>query len=67
MRRTLFPLALGVMLAGLPGCGTLPTEKNVPSSYRQTLDTEVMAAVESKAQASGTEVYWINPPRKRKD
>jgi hypothetical protein len=53
-------------LLALPACSSLPAERDVPSTYRETLDTEVMAVVETTATRSGTEVYWINPPRKAK-
>jgi len=67
MRRTKFVNALAaIALLALPACSTLPTERNAPSSYRESLDTEVMAVVETTAARSGTEVYWINPPRKSK-
>ena len=66
-KRTDFALlASTVALLALPACSSLPTERNAPSSYRETLDSEVMAVVESTASRSGTEVYWINPPRKPK-
>lgn len=58
-------LAAGALLA-LSGCSSLPAERDAPSSYRSSLDSEVIAVVESKAALSGTEVYWINPPRKSK-
>ena len=66
-KRTGSALLVGaIALLALPACSSLPTERNAPSSYRETLDSEVMAAVESTATRSGTEVYWINPPRKPK-
>lgn len=62
-------VALGaVALLVLSGCSSLPEARDAPSSYRESLDSEVMAVVESAAVRSGTEVYWVNPPRKsRKD
>jgi len=57
---------LGVaLLLALPACSSMP-DKRAPSTYKSTLDSEVMAAVESGAMREGTQVYWINPPRKSK-
>lgn len=68
MRSTLAILAAGVMLAGLAGCGTVPTAGDTPSAGGHSkLDTELMAAVESSAKVNGADVYWINPPTKRKE
>lgn len=66
MRMTTKILVGAAALFALPACSSLPTERNAPSTYRETLDTEVMAVVETTATRSGTEVYWINPPRKPK-
>lgn len=66
MRKTFALLAASAALLSLAGCGTLPTERNAPSSYRESLETDVMALVENSAARSGTQVYWINPPRRKK-
>lgn len=65
MGRTLMTIAGAAALLALPACSSMP-DKHAPSTYKATLDSEVMAVVESNATRSGTEVYWINPPRKSK-
>jgi len=67
MRKPIALIAASTALLGLAGCGTLPTERDAPSSYRESLDTQLMAVVESSANRNGAEVYWINPPRKKKE
>jgi hypothetical protein len=66
MRKMLVIISGAAALLALTGCGSLPTARDAPSSYRQTLNTELIAVVESTATRTGTEVYWVNPPRKQK-
>ena len=63
--KMLFVLVGAAALLALPACSSMP-ERNAPSTYKASLDSEVMAAVESGATRSGAEVYWINPPKKPK-
>ena len=58
----LMVVAGALVLCG--GCATNSEMKHQPSSYRSTLDSEVMKAVELQAVTNGAQVYWINPPRK---
>ena len=59
-------LLIASLLALCAGCATRGGMKYQPSSYRATLDTELIAAVESQANAAGARVTWIHPPRKAK-
>ena len=60
----LMVVAGALVLCG--GCATNGAMKNQPSSYRSTLDSDVMKAVELQAVTNGAQVYWVNPPRKAK-
>ena len=68
MRSITTLVATAALLALCGGCATKGggMYKNQPSSYRATLDTEMIAAVESQAGLSGTRVTWVHPPRKAK-
>lgn len=66
MRNKTSIVGAALALVLLSACGTLPAERDEPSSYRRSLDTEMIAVVESTATRTGTEVYWVNPPRKPK-
>lgn len=66
MRNTISLSAVALLLALCGGCASQGGMKDQPSTYRAGLDSEVMAAVENQAGSSGTQVYWINPPRKAK-
>lgn len=57
---------LAAALALSAGCATRGGMQHQPSSYRATLDGELIAVVESQARTSGAQVYWIHPPRKAK-
>jgi hypothetical protein len=60
-------LAAAFLLALCSGCATKGSGMGYkPNSYRATLDTEMIAAVESQANLSGTRVTWVHPPRKAK-
>jgi hypothetical protein len=59
-------IAAAALALALPACSSLPAERTEPSTYRSTLDAEVIQLVETKAAMEGTQVYWINPPRKSK-
>lgn len=66
MRR--YSLLIGVAAVAVlcGGCASQGAMKVQPSSYRATLDTDVIAAVESAANVSGVRVVWVNPPRRAK-
>ena len=66
MRRIPSSLAAALLLALASGCAAKGGMQYQPSSYRATLDTELIAAVESAANASGARVTWVHPPRKAK-
>jgi hypothetical protein len=59
-------LASAALFALCAGCATSGGMQHQPSSYRATLDTELIAVVESQARSGGAQVYWIHPPRKAK-
>ena len=61
-------LAAASLLALCSGCATQGgmDQGYKPNSYRATLDTEMIAAVESQANLAGTRVTWVHPPRKAK-
>lgn len=61
---TIAALALTALCSGCASTGGGMQAR--PSSYRSTLDTEFIAAVESQANASGARVTWVHPPRKAK-
>lgn len=58
MKRTLPALAAAALCAG---CATIAT---APASDSE-VDTAYVAAVESAAKRFGTQVIWVNYPRKR--
>lgn len=66
MRRIVSMLATAALLALCGGCATTGDYRYKPNAYRATLDTELIAAVESQANAAGTKVVWLHPPRKSK-
>lgn len=66
MGRIPLSLVAASMLALCGGCASSGGMQHQPSSYRATLDTELIAAVESQARIGGAQVYWVHPPRKAK-
>lgn len=67
MRSRTLGLIVGAALLGTGGCASLPSDGKGVSTYRQKLDTEVIAYVESVAAREGSRVFWVNPPRKKAD
>jgi hypothetical protein len=60
--------ALTLALAGVvtaSGCAAMREDPYRTPSYYATLDAEVIAYVESRAARHGTDVVWVNPPRKK--
>jgi hypothetical protein len=66
MRRIVSMSATAVLLVLCSACATTGEYEYKPNAYRATLDTERIAAVESHANAAGTKVFWLHPPRKSK-
>ena len=66
MRRIVSMLATAALLVLGSGCATTGDHQHQPNAYRATLDTELIAVVESQAALSGARVTWVHPPRKSK-
>lgn len=60
MKRILLLLAATTLAAGCAAIGSGPAADN-------GIDTAYVAAVESAARRFGTQVIWVNYPRKRAD
>lgn len=61
MRTTL--IAAVLLAASVAGCASAPQPRQ--SKERVVLDTDKIAAIDKLARATGVDVHWINPPRKR--
>jgi hypothetical protein len=57
-------LATSALMLVLPACST--TGNTLASRYDDGYDHAYMAKVERAAEASGTEIIWINPPKAKK-
>ncbi len=66
MRRIPSLMLAATLLVLASGCASSGAMKHQPSSYRSTLDSDVMKVVEVQALVNGAQVYWVNPPRKAK-
>ncbi|MFN3566008.1 MAG: hypothetical protein ACK4V1_08505 [Burkholderiaceae bacterium] len=60
MRRILLPLAATALVAGCAALGS-------GSTADSEIDGAYVAAVERAAKRFGTQVIWVNYPRKRAD
>lgn len=56
------PLLAVVAAALLAGCATPP-----PRQAPTEVDSHYVGMVERQARQLGTEVYWINPPRRQRE
>ena len=63
MKRTLTMLIAALALSG---CSTL-TPSGEGAEVNNKFDLEYMAVVENQARHLGTEVIWVNPPRRSDD
>ena len=62
MKRTLGILAAAAAALGFSGCASMQQAQKEPTD---DVDTVYVAAVERAAKQFGTQVYWINMPKKR--
>jgi len=61
-------LAVTALMLGtvfLSACATTPRNADDASSNRSAVDQRYVAAVNRQARRTGTQVYWVNPPREK--